>query len=70
MSAVKFRKELLDALKELGNYMAFTGDYFRSRAYAKAYEAIIAAQPPISSPADLKALKGVGETIIRKAETI
>lgn len=70
MTPEKFRAELLVALKELGDYLAFTGDYFRSRAYIKAYETIMALDPPPSSPDDLSAVSGVGETIIEKARTI
>ena len=62
----KYNEEFIDILDKLSNIMLKQGEVFRARAYQKAQETIMAYPDDITSPAQLKGLPGIGDTIMDK----
>jgi NAD-dependent DNA ligase len=62
----KYNEEFIEVLDKLSNIMLKQGEPFRARAYQKAQETIMAFPEDITSPAQLKGLPGIGETIMDK----
>jgi NAD-dependent DNA ligase len=62
----KYNEEFIEVLDKLSNIMLKQGEPFRARAYQKAQETIMSFPEDITSPAQLKGLPGIGETIMDK----
>jgi len=62
----KYNEEFIELLDKLSNIMLKQGEPFRARAYQKAQETIMAFPQDITSPAQLKGLPGIGDTIMDK----
>lgn len=62
----KYNEEFIEVLDKLSNIMLKQGEPFRARAYQKAQETIMAFPQDITSPAQLKGLPGIGDTIMDK----
>ena len=56
-------------LEKLESIMSKKGQHFRARAYAKAREAIIVYNKPITEVNQLKGVRGIGSTILTKFQT-
>ena len=63
-----YNEEFVLVLSELEDIMARQGEPFRSRAYQKAAETIMAYSQPITNPSQLKGMPGIGTTIMSKLE--
>ena len=61
-----YNKEFIGILSELEEYMLKKGEFMRSRAYQKAQQALINYKKDINNPEEIKELKGIGPTIIKK----
>jgi DNA ligase (NAD+) len=62
----RLNEKFIEIMEKLANIMLKQGEPFRSRAYQKAQETIIAYSDDILSPNDLKGKPGIGTTIIEK----
>jgi NAD-dependent DNA ligase len=61
-----YNQEFIDILDKLSAIMSKQGEPFKSRAYQKAQETIMAYPGDITSPSQLKGMPGIGETIMEK----
>ena len=64
--SVRYNEKFIDLMEQLSAIMLKQGEPFRSRAYQKAQETIMAFPGDITSPEDLKGKPGIGETIMEK----
>ena len=62
----RYNEDFIDLLGELHKLLLKKGEVMRARAYQKAQESIINYPDDIKSTDQIKKLKGVGETIIKK----
>ena len=62
----RYNEKFIDILDQLSNIMLKQGEPFKSRAYQKAQETIMAYPNDITNPAQLKGLPGIGDTIMEK----
>jgi NAD-dependent DNA ligase len=62
----RLNEKFIDLMEQLGNIMLKQGEPFRSRAYQKAQETIMAYQCDIITPEQLKGQPGIGPTILEK----
>lgn len=62
----RYNEDFIDLMEQLSNIMLKQGEPFRSRAYQKAQETIMAYQDDIFSPTQLNGLPGIGTTIMDK----
>ena len=61
-------KELINIMEELADIMMRQGEPFKSRAYKKASESIMAFPNEITNVSQLKGQSGIGKTIMEKLE--
>ena len=66
MSTGRLNEKFIELMEKLSDIMLKQGEPFRSRAYQKAQETIMAYPGDILSPNDLKGKPGIGETIMEK----
>ena len=62
----RLNEKFIELMEKLADIMLKQGEPFRSRAYQKAQETIMAYPSDIFSPNDLKGKPGIGETIMEK----
>ena len=62
-------QKFIKLLEQLESIMSKKGEHFRARAYAKAREAIIVYNKPITEVNQLKGVRGIGSTILTKFQT-
>ena len=63
-----YNTQFVQVLEQLENLMKKKGEHFRARAYTKAKEAIIMIKTPIKNVNELKGIRSIGDTIIRKLQ--
>ena len=68
MANGRLNEKFIDIMEKLSDIMLKQGEPFRSRAYQKAQETIMAYPGDILSPNDLKGKPGIGSTIMEKLE--
>ena len=61
-----YNEEFIEILGELKDIMQSQGEIFRAKAYQTAQETIMLYEGVITSPEQLKGMKGIGETILSK----
>ena len=61
-----YNEEFIEILGELKDIMQAQGEIFRAKAYQTAQETIMLYEGVITSPEQLKGMKGIGETILSK----
>ena len=64
-----YNEDFIKLLDQLETIMSKKGEHFRARAYAKAREAIIVYNKPITDVKQLKGVRGIGSTILTKFQT-
>jgi len=62
----RLNEKFIDLMEKLSSIMLKQGEPFRARAYQKAQETIMTFNGDINSPAQLKGLPGIGDTIMEK----
>lgn len=67
-SKKRYNEEFIDLLGELHQLLMKKGEFMRARAYQKAQESIINYDQDITSTDQIKDLKGVGATIVKKMD--
>jgi len=63
-----YNTKFVKVLEQLESLMMKKGEHFRARAYTKAKESIILFKEPITEVAQLKSLRGIGNTILTKLQ--
>ena len=66
MSIGRLNETFIELMEKLSNIMLKQGEPFRSRAYQKAQETIMAYPKDILAPSDLEGKPGIGATIMEK----